>query len=325
MEENRLLPLKEQRVAILGYGNQGRAHALNLRDSGIQVVVGAEKGRNSFAKALEDGFEPVPFELACQTASIVMFLLPDTVIPRIYQSLIEFLPGKTIGFAHGFALHFGFVQKLPECGYFLVGPKGAGAILRARYEAGSGLPGVYATEGKDSDRLSAMAMAYASGIGCDRIYLKHTTFQEETECDLFGEQVVLCGGLMELMEQAFEVLAENGHDPEMAFFECCYEAKLILELWLAHGPVGMSQSISPTAFYGGATRGKRVLGRNSKKRFKEIFREIRSGQFAEEWMAEAKNNSPTLKKVRKSLQGSVLEATYQVLKERGVVGSKDKG
>jgi len=301
-------------VAILGYGNQGRAQALNLRDSGIEVVIGARSGGQAFATAIADGFKPVTLEAAVQTSQVVMFLLPDTEIPKVYQSLLTLLPGKTVGFAHGFAFHFGFLERLARCKYFLVGPKGAGAILRARYESGTGLPGIYAVAENSRPETVELAKAYAAAIGCATRYLKQTTFQEETESDLFGEQVVLCGGIPLLMQEAFEVLVENGHDPEMAFLETCFEAKLIVELWMKHGPAGMTQKISPTAFYGGLTRGREILGSDSKARMQKIFTQIRNGEFAKEWMKEGTAGAPSLKAAYSWSKDSQLQSTYEKLK-----------
>jgi ketol-acid reductoisomerase len=306
--------LGNQTVAVLGYGNQGHAHALNLRDSGIQVIVGARPGKAAWKRAQADGFTPVEMAVAADQAQVVMFLLPDTEIPTVYQELLTKLPGKTIGFAHGFALHFRLIEKLPSCSYFLVGPKGAGDVLRARYLTGQGLPGVYAVAEPSNMGTEALAHEYAGAIGCGNVFLKKTTFHDETISDLFGEQVVLCGGLMELMEQAFEVLTENGIDPEMAFLECCFEAQLILQLWMKFGPSGMTERISPTAFYGGSTRGQFVLGAGSKERMQEVFRQIQSAEFAHEWMEQARQGSPELKKVRQAKQLALLEKTYQKLK-----------
>lgn len=286
-------------VAILGYGNQGRAHALNLRDSGVTVTVGARPGKG-FDQAVEDGFSPVAFETAVDAAPVVVFLLPDQIIPGVYGALHSKLSGKSIGFAHGFALHFGFVERLPDTEYFLVGPKGAGAILREKYLNGEGLPGVYV--GGD------LAKVYACAIGLRD--LVPTTFQEETECDLFGEQVVLCGGIFELMQQAYEVLVEKGHSPEMAFLECCFEARLITQLWMDNGPKGVTQRISPTAFYGGLTRGKRLVTPETRREMEKIFDEIRDGSFAKEWMREAEAGMPKLVEAHDDEGRSSLQAVF---------------
>ncbi len=294
--------VKSKKVGIVGYGNQGRAHALNLRDSGIEVHVATR----STEKASADGFQVESYEAVAQTCDILMFLLPDSVIPQVYQQLSPILNSRktTIGFAHGFTYHFKWIEKLPNCQYFLVAPKGAGAVLRDRYTQGTGLPGVYAVDPMRGDETTRqLAKEYAAAIKAN-IPLVETTFQEEVECDLFGEQVVLCGGLPALMEQAFEVAVEKGLSPEMAFFECCYEAKLILDLWLKFGPKEWRKHISPTANYGGLTRGERLVTPETKEEMRKIFDEIRSGKFAAEMKRSElpKNESITLDQLQTSYQ-----------------------
>ena len=315
LQEISLEALRNKTVAILGYGNQGHAHALNLRDSGIAIVVGARPGSAGGKAARQDGFKVVSFEEAVNQADVVMFLLPDEVIPGVYGALSATpgFRGKTIGFAHGFCYHFGFIQKVEGCDYFLVGPKGAGAILRANFKEGSGLPGVYALSPNARAQTREVVLAYAKAIGLASSVLLETTFQEETECDLFGEQSVLCGGIVQLMESAYDVLVKNGHNPEMAFFECCYEAKTIVELWMKYGPQGMAQKISPTAFYGGLTRGRRLITDQTKKEMEAIFQEVRSGSFAQEWMREVQAGCPELLAERERLNGSGLAGTYRKL------------
>ncbi|NBX93242.1 MAG: ketol-acid reductoisomerase [Proteobacteria bacterium] len=308
--------LQGKKIALLGYGNQGRAQAMNLRDSGVQVEIGARPGKGWDA-ARQDGFSVSTFREAAERGQVLMFLLPDQVIPLVYQDLSDLFQNgqREVGFSHGYAYHFGGITKFPQAGYFLVGPKGAGAILREHYESGSGLPGVFAVESpREETRLIGLAYAKAVGVGTPT--LLETTFQEETECDLFGEQVVLCGGILELMEAAFETLVKNGNSREMAFFECCFEAKMILDLWMKVGPAELSKKISPTAFYGGTTRGKRLIDAKVREKMDEVFQEIRRGDFSREWKSEADNNFPKLKQRSQELQGAGLEQTFQILKNQ---------
>lgn len=307
-----LEPIQTKTVAILGYGNQGRAQALNLRDSGVKVVVGARPGIGK-ELAKKDGFVPETFEAAIQASDVVMYLFPDQVIPLVYRETKKFLKkNQLIGFAHGFCYHFNGIEKIDYCHYFLVGSKGAGAVLRDAFERGSGLPGVYAM-GKDNPEVEVLVQSYSKAIGLTSHVLIKTTFQEETECDLFGEQVVLCGGLMELMESAFETLVKSGFNPEMAFLECCYEAKTILELWMKYGPHGLTEKISPTAFYGGLIQGRRIINESIKTEMMKVFQEIRSGEFARSWTNEVESGGKLLSKERDRIKNSLLEKTYQKL------------
>lgn len=304
--------VRVKKVAILGYGNQGRAQALNLRDSGGTVTVGARAGVG-FDLALKDGFKPVGFKEAITSSEVVMYLFPDHIIPEVYQQTQHLLESHHyIGFAHGFCYHYGWIKILNQCQYFLVGSKGAGAVLRDAFERGSGLPGVYAL-GKENPELESLVQSYAKAVGLANQKLVKTTFQEETECDLFGEQAVLCGGLMQLMESAFETLVDEGFNPEMAFLECCYEAKTIIELWMKYGPHGMTQKISPTAFYGGLTRGKRIIDDRAKLELKKIFSEIRDGSFAREWKKEVSDGEKLLSNERTRVRSSNLDKTYQTI------------
>jgi len=304
-----------KKIGILGYGNQGRAQALNLRDSGYSVLVGAREGRG-YQQAVQDGFTPRSFRQVAQEVDILMFLLPDHVIPEQYGILKDCLMSgeKEVGFSHGYAIHFGGLEKFSKTGYFLVGPKGAGVILRDEFQKGKGLPGVFAVSSPRAETRQ-VAIEYAHGIGILKSALFETTFQEETECDLFGEQTVLCGGILDLMEAAFQTLVKKGHSPQMAFFECCYEAKRILDLWLQKGPSGLSSSISPTAFFGGITRGKRLINERTIQELEVIFDEIRSGRFSQEWELEVKNGFPVSRVRANSEKVSLLQKTYDSLKD----------
>lgn len=310
-------PLKGRTVAVLGYGNQGRAHALNLRDSGVNVLVGSRRGA-SWEGALRDGFAPKEIADAASSSDVVIFLFPDQVIPTVFREIQLILEkgSQLMAFAHGFAFHYGLVPKLPGRGYFLAAPKGAGAVLRARFEQGGGLPGVFAVAEGSPAGTREVCLAYAKAIGITRQTLIETSFREETECDLFGEQAVLCGGLMRLMEMAFDTLVKHGHSREMAFIECAYEAKLIMELWLKFGPRGMTDRISPTAFYGGLTRGKRLVDDRAKAEMEKMFEEIRSGDFAREWLEEVAAGMPRLASERDRLSQSGIEEAFQNLRDR---------
>lgn len=307
--------LNTLKVAILGYGNQGRAQALNLRDSGVPVIVGARPGKG-FETAKKDGFTPLEIIQAAEMAQVLLFLLPDHIIPETYQSLSYlFSEGqREVGFSHGYAYHFGGIQRFEKTGYFLVGPKGAGWVLRESYQRGEKIPGVLAIESVRK-QTREIAVRYAEAIGLNSKNLVETTFQEETECDLFGEQVVLCGGILELMESAFELLLERGYGSEMAFYECCYEAKRILDLWLEKGPIGLSESISPTAFFGGFTRGRRLINEEVKKEMGLIFEQIKKGKFSQEWDEEVRKNFPTLKGRKAEQEASKLQKTYNQIKK----------
>jgi len=306
-----LEPLRGKTVAVLGYGNQGRAHALNLRDSGIRVVVGARAGAGA-ERARIDGFAPEALADAAGRADVVAFLLSDDAIGAAYASIENLLRERApvVGFAHGLALHAGLISPVPGCRHFLVGPKGAGVVLRERFEKGGGLPGVFALSDAADLGLRGIALAYAKAIGCASSILVETTFAEETESDLFGEQTVLCGGLPLLMQAAFDTLVEAGFSPDMAFLECCYEVKTITELWLRHGPRELRRQISGAARYGGATRGPRVVPAATRERMREILGEIRSGAFVREWVAgqaepEAAPGEAELERVFLRLRGAL--------------------
>jgi ketol-acid reductoisomerase len=305
--------IQSKKVAILGYGNQGRAHAANLRDCGVEVLVGARETGRAWGKAIEDGFLPVSFSKAVREADVVMFLLPDTAISTAYAQLESELSSgpKWVGFAHGFSFQFGQLKPLPTVQFFLVAPKGAGSVLRARFCSGEGLPTVFAVAAGSTEATRHIAESYARAIARGTSFLKETTFQIETEGDLFAEQVVLVGGVMELMRNAFQTLVENGHPPEMAFFDTCQELTATLDLFINAGPSGMLAKISPTALYGAATRGPRVVPPETRATMQLVFDEIRSGAFARELQSAGE---AALEKARSKESGSLWDKTYLGLK-----------
>ena len=249
--------LEGQTICVLGYGSQGHAHALNLRDSGLNVIVGLRKGGKSYEKAKADGFDPLPPAEACAKADVIMVLVPDQIQPQIYEEAIKpnLSPGKMLMFAHGFNIHFGQIVPPPDVDVTMVAPKGPGHLVRREYERGAGVPCLVAVQQDATGKALARALAYAKGIGGTRAGVLETTFREETETDLFGEQCVLCGGVSALIKAGFETLVEAGYQPEIAFFECCHELKLIVDLIYEGGLSFMRYSISDTAEYGDLTRG----------------------------------------------------------------------
>jgi ketol-acid reductoisomerase len=285
--------LKTKRIAIIGYGSQGHAHANNLRDSGMDVVVGLRKGR-SWQKAEDAGFRVLPVGEAVKESDVVMILLPDELQADVYRQEIEpnLKKGSYLAFAHGFNIHFGQIVPSSDINVFMVAPKGPGHLLRSEYTKGSGIPCLLAVHQDPSGDTKEVGLAYASAIGGGRAGIIETTFREETETDLFGEQVVLCGGLTALIQAAYETLVEAGYAPEMAYFECLHEVKLIADLIYEGGITNMRYSISNTAQYGDLTRGPRVINQSVKAEMKKILEEIQSGKFAKEWILECRAGKP---------------------------------
>jgi ketol-acid reductoisomerase len=275
-------------VAIIGYGSQGHAHALNLKDSGVNVVVGLRGESASVAKAREQGLEVLPVVEAASRGDLVMILLPDERHHDIWEQEIRdgIAEGNMILFGHGFSIHYKEVESPPGVDVGMVAPKGPGHLVRRQFTEGSGVPGLIAVEQDATGNARALALAYAKGIGCTRGGVIETTFKDETETDLFGEQAVLCGGASELVQAGFQTLVEAGYDPEMAYFECLHELKLIADLMYEKGLAGMRYSISNTAEYGDYTRGKRVITDETRASMRQILQEIQSGDFAREWIAE---------------------------------------
>jgi ketol-acid reductoisomerase len=293
--------LKSRKIAIVGYGSQGHAHALNLQDSGMEVTVGLKKGSQSWPKAENVGLRVKETAEAAAWADIIMMLVPDEMASEMYEAEIrqQLKPGKYLACAHGFNIHFKKIIPPSEVNVFMVAPKGPGHLLRSEFEKGKGVPCLLAVGQDPSGDSKEVGLAYASAIGGGRAAILETSFREETETDLFGEQSVLCGGLTELMRAGFETLVEAGYAPEMAYFECIHEMKLIVDLVYEGGISNMRYSISNTAEYGDMTRGKRVIGPETRQTMKELLADIQSGKFADEWITEYRVGLPHFRELRK--------------------------
>ena len=291
--------LADKRIAIIGYGSQGHAHALNLNDSGFDVIVGLRRDSRSWSAADQAGLPVFETTEAVQQADIVMILIPDETQPAVFAEEIgpNLKPGAYLAFAHGFCVHFGRIKPPEGSGVFLVAPKGPGHLVRRQYESGGGVPCLIAVHTDAAGDARDVALAYACGIGGGRAGILETTFREETETDLFGEQAVLCGGLTELIRAGFETLVEAGYAPEMAYFECLHEVKLITDLIFERGIAGMRDSISNTAEYGDLTRGRRVIGAEARAAMKALLADIQSGVFADEWMSENAAGKPNMREI----------------------------
>ena len=284
--------LKGRKIAIIGYGSQGHAHALNLKDSGQDVVVGLYKGSKSWAKAEKDGLRVATVNEAAQAADVIMILLPDQSQRQVFESEIRggLGKGKMLMFAHGFNIHFNQVVPPPEVDVTMIAPKAPGHVMRDLFTQGPGVPALLAVHQDVSGKARDLALAYGRGVGCTRAGVIETTFKEETETDLFGEQTTLCGGISHLIKAAFETLVAAGYQPEVAYFECMHEMKLIVDLFYQGGLAYMRYSVSDTAEYGDYTRGPRVVSAETKAEMKRILAEIQSGQFAREWVLENQAN-----------------------------------
>ena len=280
--------LKGKKVAILGYGSQGHAHAQNLRDSGVDVIVGLHSGSRSIEKAKNDGFKVVSVSEATKQSDVVMCLMPDTAQKKIYdENIKDYLrEGQTLAFAHGFNIHYNLINPPEFVDVIMVAPKGPGHLVRSVYKEGSGVPCLFAVYQDASGKAKDTVLAYAKGIGGTRAGVLETTFKEETETDLFGEQAVLCGGCEELIKAGFETLVNAGYQPEVAYFECLHEMKLIVDLMYEGGLERMNYSVSDTAEWGGYVSGPRVINDSSREAMKEVLADIQSGKFAKEWIEE---------------------------------------
>jgi ketol-acid reductoisomerase len=298
-----------RKVAVVGYGSQGHAHALNLRDSGVDVRVALRSRSPSAQKAEAAGLRVVDVAAAAREADVVMILAPDTEQQAVYRADIQphLQPGDALLFAHGFNIRFGLIEPPPGVDVVMVAPKGPGHLVRRTFEGGGGVPALVAVEQDASGKAMALALSYASAIGATRAGVLQTTFAEETETDLFGEQVVLCGGLTALVQAGFETLVEAGYQPESAYFECLHEVKLIVDLMYEHGISGMRYSISTTAEYGDMTRGPRIVDAATRAEMKKILEEIRSGDFAREWIKENEDGLPNYRRLKEAARRHPVE------------------
>ncbi|GBC70638.1 Ketol-acid reductoisomerase (NAD(+)) [Candidatus Calditenuaceae archaeon HR02] len=280
-----LTPLQGKRVAVIGYGSQGRAQALNIRDSGIETVIGLRGEGKSYEAAVKDGFTPLPIEEAVRISDVILMLIPDVPMPETYKMYIEnsLTPGKTLVFAHGYNIHYKRIVPPPYVNVVLVAPKGPGPLVRQKYLEGRGVPSLIAVHQNPTGNAKEVALAIAKAIGATRAGVIETTFQEETETDLLGEQAVLVGGVMELIKKGFEVLVENGYQPELAYYEVCNELKLIVDLIYSGGLMHMLRSVSDTAKFGGLTIGPQIIDESVKQKMQEALRRIKSGEFEKLW------------------------------------------
>ncbi|GHT00672.1 ketol-acid reductoisomerase (NADP(+)) [Planctomycetales bacterium] len=303
--------LQNKTIAIIGYGSQGHAHAQNLRDSGFKVIVANRAGSANARLAEEHGFTVHSAEDAARQADVMMILLPDEIQARVYKNDIapHLTAGKMLLFAHGFNIHFGQIVPPANVDVAMIAPKGPGHLVRSEFEKGGGVACLIAVHQNPSGQAKDLALAYALGLGGARAGIIETTFKEETETDLFGEQAVLCGGASELIRAGYQTLTDAGYQPEIAYFEVMHELKLIVDLFYQGGLAYMNYSVSNTAEYGGQTRGPRVVNETSRQAMREILEEIQNGSFAREWLCECLVNQPVLKKLRDRDAESLLEKT----------------
>ncbi|WP_254823053.1 ketol-acid reductoisomerase [Haloglomus halophilum] len=307
--------LAEQTVAVLGYGSQGHAHALNLHESGIDVVVGLRKSSSSREAAEAEGLRVTTPKNAASEADLVSVLVPDTVQPAVYDEIEDELgPGDTLQFAHGFNIHYGQIEPKEEVNVTMVAPKSPGHLVRRNYEHDEGTPGLLAVYQDATGEAHDVGLAYAKAIGCTRAGVVETSFREETETDLFGEQAVLCGGVTSLVKQGYETLVDNGYSPEMAYFECLNELKLIVDLMYEGGLGEMWDSVSDTAEYGGLTRGDMVVDDHARENMEEVLEAVQDGTFAREWINENQANRPSYKQLRQAEKDHEIEAVGENLR-----------
>lgn len=310
-----LSPILSRKVAVIGFGSQGHAHALNLRDSGVDVRVALHEGSASRERATGIGFEVWTVAEATAWADVVVLAVPDTRAPEVFGQM-QLLPGKAVVFLHGFAYHYGFVSVPSGVDVILVSPAGPGSVLRTLFEKGSGFASLYAVAEDASGNAKSIALAYARAVGCAKAGVIESTFKEETETDLFGEQAVLCGGLPELIKAGFDTLVEAGYQPEVAFFECVHQVKLITDLIYEGGLTWMRNSISGTAEWGGFESGSKVVGDASKDAMKAVLAEVQSGEFAKKWMSEFEKGTPELQRRRELEKNLLMEEMGRKLRAR---------
>ena len=309
--------IRDQKVAVIGYGSQGHAHALNLHDSGVDVLVGLRPGSSSRAAAESAGLEVASVPEAAAWGDVVMLLIPDQYQKDVYAEQIadHLQPGNTLAFGHGFNIHYGMIEPPEDVDVFMIAPKSPGHIVRRMYKDEKGVPCLVAVHQDATGEAFDRALSYADAIGGTRAGVIETTFKDETETDLFGEQAVLCGGAQSLIQAGFETLVEAGYPPELAYFECLHELKLIVDLMYDGGLEYMNYSVSDTAEYGNHTRGGRVIGENAKAEMKKILAEVQSGEFADEWMEECESGGDTLEKERAKLSEHPIEQIGKKLRK----------
>lgn len=312
-----LAVLSDKKIAILGYGSQGHAHALNLKESGLNVCVGLREDSSSAAKAKEAGLEVLPIAEAVKQSDVIMILLPDTEQAKVYEESVapNLEAGNSIAFAHGFNIQYEQIKPSADIDVWMIAPKGPGHLVRRTYEAGQAVPALVAVHQDATGKAHDIAMAYAKGIGSTRAGVLETSFKEETETDLFGEQAVLCGGVEELIKAGFETLVSAGYQPESAYFETLHEVKLIVDLIYEGGIEAMNYSVSTTAEYGGYTRGPRVITDATKAEMRKILEEIQSGEFAKEWIDENRSGLENYKKLQKQSNDHQVESVGKKLRK----------
>jgi len=310
-------PLQGKKVAVIGYGSQGHAHSQNLRDSGIEVAIAELEGTDNFKLAVEHGFQPGDIKTAVDGATLIIVTLPDEVQAKVYESQIapNLKAGQTLGFCHGFNIHFKYIVPPKDVNIVMIAPKGPGHLVRSEYEKGGGVPNLVAVEQDATGDAKQIALAWANGIGGARAGIIETTYKEETETDLFGEQVVLCGGLSALIKAGFETLVDAGYQPEIAYFECMHEVKLIVDLFYQGGLSYMRYSVSNTAEYGDLSRGSRIITDETRAEMKKILGEITSGAFAKEWVGEYQDGLKNFDALYDKDHGSQLETVGRTLRK----------